>query len=368
VDSTFNGKLSRAAVAHANPEPWHDFQGGAMVTLTNKASDFDRALGVLANCTLITAHLADAYQPSPVGAGYFMKIGNAGAKGTLFYTGGAVSTDRRLRIGGGNDGHYTGGAVLHNNGSGPITFTHPQFTINVEETLAVRDLELGGSFDKEANAIEGIIADNDTSAGGLINVIINGGTWRLEGDNTYTGTTTVIDGRLAINGGQSAANGDVTVFAGAALSGSGTVGGDTEISGTHAPGASTGVQTFSGNLTYSGGEAKIEWEPKEDASAQVGTPLVGGVVVGGNLDFDAETAFHIIADGEGSPVDWSDPFWNRSRKWLLYEVKGSLSGFNEVFVFEEDWKDGQGDALSSVHPRSTFKLRKQGRAIYLDYR
>ncbi len=47
----------------------------------------------------------------------------------------------------------------------------------------------------------------------------------LSGANSYLGTTTVDDGTLIINGNQSAATGTVTVKAGAALGGSGRIGG-----------------------------------------------------------------------------------------------------------------------------------------------
>jgi autotransporter-associated beta strand protein len=209
VPTRFNGRLSRAPGINANTNHWHDFSGGGVVTLANEANDFDRALSVSGSATVRTHRLANALQPGPAGAGTFIKLGNAGSRGTLEYTGAAAATDRQLRIGGGeNNVGFTGGAALLNNGSGAIDFTASDFTIRMVNTTAPRTLELGGSYAGEAaNRIRGTIADHDTAKGGIVNVKITGSSWRLSGTNTYTGSTSVEAG--ALSGGHF--SGDLTV-------------------------------------------------------------------------------------------------------------------------------------------------------------
>src|SRR5690606_10405936 len=53
----------------------------------------------------------------------------------------------------------------------------------------------------------------------------------LEGDNSYTGDTTISDGWLYIDGDQSGATGATVAQSGTRLSGAGTVGGDVTIEG-----------------------------------------------------------------------------------------------------------------------------------------
>lgn len=72
------------------------------------------------------------------------------------------------------------------------------------------------------------------------------GTLVLNGDNTYTGTTTVSGGRLVVNG--SLASQGVTVEAGGSIGGSGRIPSLT-VNGTLSPGNSPGTLTINGNLT-----------------------------------------------------------------------------------------------------------------------
>jgi fibronectin-binding autotransporter adhesin len=76
-----------------------------------------------------------------------------------------------------------------------------------------------------------------------------GATLIMEGTNSYSGPTNVTTGTLLVNGDNSGATGDVTVFSGATLGGNGTVGGDTLINGLLSPGGSSpDTLTFAGTL------------------------------------------------------------------------------------------------------------------------
>lgn len=83
------------------------------------------------------------------------------------------------------------------------------------------------------------------------------GTLISNGDNIYTGTTTVSSGKLLINGNSSVANGAISVASGATLGGTGTTGGAVSVAGgaTLSPGASieslvTGALAMASGSTF----------------------------------------------------------------------------------------------------------------------
>ena len=94
-------------------------------------------------------------------------------------------------------------------------------------------------------------SENSGIITGAISLVKSGaGTQTLGDTNTYTGTTSVNEGTLIINGNQSAATGNVTVAAPATLGGVGTIGGGTTaISGTISSGTSTATDNI-GTLTF----------------------------------------------------------------------------------------------------------------------
>jgi T5SS/PEP-CTERM-associated repeat protein len=85
---------------------------------------------------------------------------------------------------------------------------------------------------------------------------LGSGTTILTGNNTYNGTINVDAGTLLINGNQSAANGVVTVAAGAAIGGGGSIGGTVTVNGILSPGNSPGVLTAA-SLTLGGSSTSL---------------------------------------------------------------------------------------------------------------
>jgi len=89
----------------------------------------------------------------------------------------------------------------------------------------------------------------DTSAGVTVGSSTFGGTVKLIAVNTYAGATTVNDGTLLVNGSTSAGSA-VTVAAGAALGGTGTIGGTVSFTaGSYAQLTEGSSLTISGSLT-----------------------------------------------------------------------------------------------------------------------
>ena len=135
--------------------------------------------------------------PGPLGAPATVADGTVALNGgTLRYTGASASiTDRVVNL----SGTVTGG-TLDASGGGPIVFTSA-FTAT---GVGSKTLFLTGTS-AAANEIQGAIVNN--SGGATTAVTKTGsGTWLLSGANTYTGTTTVNDGTLALG-----ASGTLTV-------------------------------------------------------------------------------------------------------------------------------------------------------------
>jgi len=118
-----------------------------------------------------------------------------------------------------------------------------------------------------------------------------GGTWTLTGTNTYSGTTTVNEGTLLVNGNHGAATSAVTVGASGTLGGAGIIGGAVTVNsgGMLAPGAGAGTLTISNNLALNSG-AMLNFElGATNASDKV--VVSGALALGGTLNVTNLTGF-----------------------------------------------------------------------------
>ncbi|MFA7344536.1 MAG: autotransporter-associated beta strand repeat-containing protein [Terrimicrobiaceae bacterium] len=124
----------------------------------------------------------------------------------------------------------------------------------VTNTGAAKVLTLGGS---STYSFGGNITATTTANMALTVALTGSGKQTLTGNSDYDGATLVNAGTLIINGDNSAANGAVTVAAGATLGGSGIVGGATTVNGILSAGNSPGTLTFSSDLTLNNGSTAI---------------------------------------------------------------------------------------------------------------
>ena len=126
--------------------------------------------------------------------------------GTLRYTGAGEQTDRAINLAGTN----TGG-LIDNSGTGTGTL---EFTSTAAITAGggTKTLSLLGST-SNVGQIDGIIQNN--SGSNLTNVFKGGtGTWNLKAVETYTGSTTVNAGTLAVLAGGGLADTAISVTSG----------------------------------------------------------------------------------------------------------------------------------------------------------
>lgn len=151
-------------------------------------------------------------------------------------------------------------------------------------------------FDLESGEVNSVLTGSGALAKSSSNTVV------LNGQNDFSGGTTVSEGELVVNG----AIGDVVVEGGT-LSGTGSVGAMTVASGaTVAPGASIGTLSAGGDIVFESGslyEVEIGAAGESDLLSTTGAvTLDGGVVsVTALADFEVGTSYQILhADGGGS--------------------------------------------------------------------
>lgn len=218
-----------------------------------------------------------------------------------------------LRAALGITGPQPTGGILEKVGTGTLTLTENNTFIG-DTLISAGTLQLGngGTSGSLAGNIENhgslVVNRSDTvtynsviSGGGAVRLIGSGGV-ALTGDSSgFTGTTVVEAGTLAVNG---SLGGDLDIWSAAKLQGTGTVG-NTNVSGTIAPGNSIGTLTVNGNITFQAGST---YAVETDAAGQsdkihaTGTATINGgavSVTAGAGDYQANTQYTILTADAG---------------------------------------------------------------------
>lgn len=240
-------------------------------------------------------------------------------------------------------------------------------TVNGNTTLTG-----GGIINKSAGSIAGTLGVTGGQWNGLGTVTgavtSSSGNFTIGSGANLTSTAGVsaTGGALVVNGtltGTLSANSSTTV------GGTGTITGNTTISGIHNPGNSPGIQSFGSNLSYANGSS-VTWELGSNSLGLRGTDF-DGINVGGTLDFSGATTLNMVFNFAGSAVDWTDTFWNTSRigtsGWLVYDVAGSTTNFANLSINSANWLDGSGGDFNTSNSGNTFSLYQDGTDIYLNY-
>lgn len=165
-------------------------------------------------------------------------------------------------------------------------------------------LEAGGGALDVADADNAVAIDRVISGEGSLTKL-GQGALGLFAENTYTGETNVKSGRLTVNG-SIAKSSLTTVFDGATVAGTGTVGNlRIGAGGVIAPGNSIGTLKVAGDLSFANGsfyEAEVNTEGKSDLIAVSGkTVIEGGTVmsIAANGAYKPSTSYTILNSAGG---------------------------------------------------------------------
>jgi len=296
------------------------------------------SLSKLGTGTLILTGANNTYAGGTTFSGGVLQVGSAGALGALgalTFAGGTLQysaanqTDYSARIAQSSSNHYrvdtngqnvtwaaglTSGA-LTKSGAGTLTLSginsYTGTTTLNAGTLAI------------TNAGNQTLAGNVTGSGSLSKS--GAGTLTLSASSTYTGATLVQSGELKLSG--SLANSAVTVQAGARLSGNGQVGALT-VAGVLAPGNSPGLLT-AGPTTFAGGGSYL-WEINNAlGAAGLGydtLTVTGALTVGATLANPfTVTLRSLLADNSAGMVSGFDALHNH--RFTLVSTSGGILGY-----------------------------------------
>ncbi|MFM7243473.1 MAG: autotransporter-associated beta strand repeat-containing protein, partial [Planctomycetaceae bacterium] len=214
----------------------------------------------------------------------------------------------------------------------------------------------GGLLDLAGLAIANPL---DMSAGSVTNASAYAGTQTVSGAISYAGTV----------------GGTLDVAAGGLLKGAGvTFTGPVSITGTHSPGASPGLQTFTNGLGYTSA-ATLVWELSANTAAAIDRGIVYDAIdmtTGGSLSIHPSATISLVfnaplADSTPSTVDWDDAFWGSPQQWKVIDVLAPVT-WNEVsFANVLVGNDSTGASLGSKRPGSSFTTAAVGGDLYVVY-
>jgi fibronectin-binding autotransporter adhesin len=256
--------------------------------------------------------------------------------------------------------------VADNSAAGTSAFNFNGGTLQARDNnatfLGANTVEIktnGGTIDTQDKEVW--VDKGMTGAGGLTKT--GSGLLKLNGANTFSGTTTVSQGTLTVDGSLA---GGVNVASGSLLKGSGTIGGASTVNGTLAAGNSPGQMTFSSDLTLATG-SNLVWELFGNTSSD--TTLFDRISVGGSLL--AESGAGITLDfgsiAAGSGVAWSNSFWDSAQTWTFLTVAGNTTGLSNISLLNSTFVDAAGNSLATARSGASFSLSQSGNNLVVNY-
>lgn len=320
-----------------------------------------------------------------------LDLGAPSATGQIFLEagiGGQVLDSTTLANGGTTSATF-GGLKGSRNLNSAFLFTNPGNNTAAAVATAITGFTLNVGTGKTATytgAIGGFGAGASGGLNGASTLTKTGeGKQILGGVNTYTGVTSVNGGALEIAAGGSTAagsavsvsnsgsalvvngtvNGTLTANVSTTISGTGTIVGNATISGTHNPGNSPGIQTFSGDLAYTGGSSVVNWELSDNTITNAPNPnaVFDQIVVGGTLNFAGATTLNLLF--AGGSVLWADSLWDTDQSWTLYDVTTETTNFSNLSLGSINWLDSGSNLFSTTG--GSFALSQVGNDVMINY-
>jgi fibronectin-binding autotransporter adhesin len=313
---------------------------GTAVTLANDISLPSSGSG---NITFLTANNSSTVLNGNLSGG--------GSGTVLFFQGGAQSQNSGALTLNGNNSDLTGTINVQR---GPLILGNANAAGNTAVildsnnppagALQIGDFSISNNIQLTGGASIGVAPGNNAGISGVISgsaafTKLGGGTLTLTNANTYSNLTNINAGTLALAGAASLASSSIriganasfdvsglatpyTVAAGRSLVGEGNVIGNLEIAGSHSPGFSPGLQTFTGDLTYTS-TATLTIELVGNELTSRGTDFDAININGGTLSIDPSASFNLIA----SAIDYATSAWDIDRSFTILDViGGSFAG------------------------------------------
>jgi autotransporter-associated beta strand protein len=301
---------------------------------------------------------------STAGNGSFTMNGGAasGARGGVTsFTGDSTAGNATLIANGGSGGAFGGFISFAENATGGTAqvkvFGNGELEISGlsaagvtigslegDGNVFVEDKTLTVGSNNLSTIFVGVIQERNATGGSLTK--IGTGTLTLGGANTYTGSTTVNNGALIVNGSISTA----VAVNGGTLGGTGTTGAVTVNSGgTLSPGTSPGILNVSGNLTLTlGATYLVDLNGAVVGSQYDQTNVTGSVILGDatlslNLGFTpiVGTTFEIIQNDLSDPVNGT---------FLGLSEGAAFTAGGQMFTISYQGGDGNDVVLTSAVP------------------
>ena len=168
-----------------------------------------------------------------------------------------------------------------------------------------RSLDLRGAA---LGVINGNIVDGTTpnTLSGISKA--DAGTWKLNGANAFTGSTSISGGKLFINGTHSTST--VTVAAGSTLGGGGSISAPVTVTGTLAPGDGFGTMNTSSTVSFAA-SSRFQWELGSNALA--GDQLISA----GAISVTTGAVVDVVLNSPGSATTYLLSFWRSARTFPL---------------------------------------------------
>jgi autotransporter-associated beta strand protein len=355
--------------------------GSGTMNVTGNASLNGTSNGTTLNLTSGTLTLGSAGRLAAASAvavngsaGAALTLGGNETIGSLAGAANVAIGSNTLTVGGDNTSTTYSGSL---NGAGSVTKVgNGTLTLTGANSNSGGTTVSGGQLIGTTSSLQGAITNNAAvtfaqGAAGTYAGLMSGsgsvmktgaGVLEFTAANTYTGPTSVIDGGLRLNGSIA---GSLNVALVASLSGTGTVGGDATIIGTHSPGNSPGAQIFNGNLTYQAG-AVVNWELIANTTGSAGSSYDQIILPTGDLTFSGSTTLALAFNSAGSSVDWANTFWDVNRSWMVYDLSGGTTSNLSNLALGGSLLDSLGNSLSST-ARGYFTTSLAGQDVMLNF-